>query len=212
MRIFQWCFFAKEHRLNGKIRKGNKKTTFEGLVDGFRMEAVKTILCNLKPDKSLLPDGIHPVLLRVCANDAAELLFIIFNESFITGEVPKDWRVAFLSIFKKGKKSKVGNYRPVSLTSVARKVMELLIKDQLTTFLQVSSFLTKVQHGFFKGKSCLTNLLKTFKFWTRALDEGYGIETIYLDYRKVFDKVSHSKLSCKNMEMEDGCYIGYRRS
>ena len=51
--------------------------------------------------------------------------------------------------------------------------MESLIRDQLTTFLKKGSLLTKVQHGFSKGKSCLTNLHETWKDWTRALDGGW---------------------------------------
>jgi len=33
-----------------------------------------------------------------------------------------------------------------------------------------------------KGRSCLTILLETFESWTHALDEGHGIDVIYLDY------------------------------
>ena len=41
------------------------------------------------------------------------------------GEVPEDWRIANVTpVFRKGKKEDVGNYRPVSLSSVPRKVME----------------------------------------------------------------------------------------
>ena len=45
-----------------------------------------------------------------------------------------------------------------------------------------------------KKRSCLTNLLETFEEWTKALDEGYGIDVIYLDYRKAFDSVPHKRL------------------
>jgi hypothetical protein len=50
------------------------------------------------------------------------------------------------------------------------------------------------QHGFMTGRSCLTNLLETFESWTKALDEGYGLDIIYLDYRKAFDSVPHVRL------------------
>jgi len=39
------------------------------------------------------------------------------------------------------------------------------------------------------GRSCLTNLLETLESWTRILDNGFGIDVIYLDYRKAFDTV-----------------------
>ena len=45
-----------------------------------------------------------------------------------------------------------------------------------------------------KGRSCLTYLLETLEAWTKALDNGYGIDAIYLGYRKAFDTVSHARL------------------
>jgi len=47
------------------------------------------------------------------------------------------------------------------------------------------------------GRSCLTNLLETLESWTRILDNGFGIDVIYLDYRKAFDTVPHSRLISK---------------
>jgi len=46
------------------------------------------------------------------------------------------------------------------------------------------------------GKSCLTNLLEveSLECWTKALDDGYGLDIIYLDYRKAFDSVPHKRL------------------
>ena len=50
------------------------------------------------------------------------------------------------------------------------------------------------QHGFMKHRSCLTNLLECLEEWTKALDDGYGVDVIYLDYRKAFDSVPHARL------------------
>jgi len=57
-----------------------------------------------------------------------------------------------------------------------------------------SGFLTDFQHGFTKGKSCSTNLLTAFEIWTKWVDEGYGVDIVYLDYRKAFDSVNQVKL------------------
>ena len=67
--------------------------------------------------------------------------------------------------------------------------MEALIKDKLLKFLEKHEVISKEQHGFMPGRSCLTNLLEALESWTRALDEGYGVDIIYLDYRKAFDSV-----------------------
>jgi len=48
-----------------------------------------------------------------------------------------------------------------------------------------------------RGRSCLTNLLEAFENWTELLDEGHGIDIIYLDYRKAFDTVPHKRLLSK---------------
>jgi len=43
------------------------------------------------------------------------------------------------------------------------------------------------------------NLLKAFENWTEFLDEGHGVDVIYLDYRKAFDTVPHKRLTDKYM-------------
>ena len=40
-------------------------------------------------------------------------------------------------------------------------------------------------------------MLETFEAWTRILDEGFGVDVAYLDYRKAFDTVPHRRLLVK---------------
>ncbi len=71
------------------------------------------------------PDGLHPRVLRELVGVIAEPLFTIYQGSWLSGEVPEDWRLADVTpVYKKGRKENVGNYRTVSLTSVPGKVME----------------------------------------------------------------------------------------
>ena len=72
--------------------------------------------------------------------------------------------------------------------------MESLIKDSLKTFLDKKEAISNYQHGFTDGRSCLTNLLESLESWTQALDERFGIDVLYLDYRKAFDSVPHERL------------------
>ena len=70
------------------------------------------------------------------------------------------------------------------------------MKDAMVDYLESTGFYNHCQHGFVRGRSTLTNLLETLESWTRIglLDEGYGIDVIYLDYRKALDTVPHTRL------------------
>ena len=57
--------------------------------------------------------------------------------------------------------------------------------------------LSEKQHGFSKGKSCLTNLLETFEEITGNLDRGNGVDIVFLDYQKAFESVPHRRLLSK---------------
>jgi len=83
--------------------------------------------------KSMGLDGIHPRVLRELAEELAKPLPIIYQQSWLAGEVPDDWRITSVTLtYKKGWKENPGNYRPVSLTLVLGKIMEQFILSALT--------------------------------------------------------------------------------
>ena len=72
--------------------------------------------------------------------------------------------------------------------------MESIIKDQIIKPFNFFKFINGTQHGFTKGKSCLTNLLKFIEKVTDAIDKGKPFDCIYLDFAKAFDNVPHFRL------------------
>ena len=155
-------------------------------------------LTKLNVNKSQGPDELHGKLLYEVRDEITEALTRLFNLSLQTGVVPQDWRDADVCpLFKKGKKDKAENYRPVSLTSIVGKVLESIIKNRLVKHLEKHKLLKTSQHGFTSGRSCLTNLLIFFEFVTGELDKGNNVDLVYLDFCKAFDKVPHCRLGKK---------------
>ncbi|KAF4792172.1 hypothetical protein TURU_124106 [Turdus rufiventris] len=93
----------------------------------YKEETVRELLSSLDVHKSMGPDGIHLRVTRKLADGLAKPLSIIYQQSWDTGEVPDDWKLASVTpIHKKGGKEDPGNYRPVSLTSVPARIHPLL--------------------------------------------------------------------------------------
>jgi len=119
------------------------------------------------------PDEIHPRTLREQVEELAKPLSIIYQQSWLTGEVTDGWRITSVtSIYKKGQKEDPGNYRPVSLTSVPGKIMERFILSALRGHVRDNQGIRPSQHGFMKGRSCLTNLISFCDQVTHVVDEG----------------------------------------
>ena len=159
---------------------------------------MKKKLKAMNVNKSPNPDGHHPVLLKELADELALALAIVCQKSLSEGCLPQEWKDAHISpIFKKGKKSVPGNYRPVSLTSIICKVIESLFQDHVVHHITSKQLLTDNQHGFIHGHSCATNILAVFDAWTEATDMGLAVDAIYLDFAKAFDMVPHQRLITK---------------
>ncbi|XP_059805904.1 uncharacterized protein LOC132380941 [Hypanus sabinus] len=123
-------------------------------------EEVSELLKYIRTGKSPRPDGLFPRLLHEAREEIAEPLARIFVSSLSTGMVLEDWKeVNVVPMFKKGSRDSPGNNRPVSLTSVVGKLLEKILRDRMYGHLENHGLIRDSQHGFMKGRSCLTSLI-----------------------------------------------------
>ena len=124
-------------------------------------------------------------VLQECASEISPALTAIFQKSVDSGELPRDWRNANIApVFKKGDKHLPENYRPVSLTCVASKLLEHIICRHLLDHLDKHNVLSSLNHRFRAGYSCETQLVVTAHDLLESFDSDTQADVLVLDFSK----------------------------
>ncbi|XP_065675658.1 uncharacterized protein LOC136091872 [Hydra vulgaris] len=161
----------------------------------INFEATLAYLKGLNPNKSIGADNISPKVLKECAAQMTYPLTLLYNKALSEGSTPTAWKQSHVTpLFKKGSRLDAANYRPVSITSAPCKVMEKIIREQITKYLEKTSTISHNQHGFMSKKGCTSNLLESVDYITKALSKRNFVDIAFLDFAKAFDKVSHRRL------------------
>ena len=150
---------------------------------------VKKEFSNINNNKSCGPEEIYIKISRVIA--------FLLIKSMGQGVIPKDWKRANVSlIYKKGSRNCAENYRPISLTSLICKLMETFVKRAIMNHLTDLKLLSDKQYGFINGRSTTTQLLRYLDKCIEIIanNNPLVVDSIYLDFAKVFDSVPHRGL------------------
>ncbi len=154
---------------------------------------VRLSLESINISKATGPDHLSGKILKECAAQLAPSLTLLFNKSLQLGIVPDLWKAANVApIHKKDDKSNAANYRPISLLCLPSKLLERCIFNHIIH--KTKHLITRLQHGFLKGRSTTTQLLIVLHEIITNLDKNLQTDIIYLDFSKAFDSVSHKLL------------------
>ena len=161
----------------------------------FTEEDIIQAIKEVKPNAASGPDEIPIKALKECKENVAHPIFLIWQDSVANGVVPSCYKESVVTpIHKKDSKVKAKNYRPVSLTSHIVKIFERVLRTRIVDFFERNEIICNSQHGFRKGRSCLTELLDHIDDILSGLVQNKDTDVIYLDYAKAFDKVDHELL------------------
>lgn len=142
---------------------------------------VLKLLKTLDLSKSGGPDLIPPIFIVNCADSVVEPLCILLRRSLSEGYVPKIWKSAFVTpVFKKGDKSDIRNYRPISKICLFSKILERIVYNDVYSALQFN--FGDEQHGFLKKRSTTTNLILSHEYITSGMEGHAQVDVIYTDY------------------------------
>ena len=160
------------------------------------------LLLKLDTTKSTGHDGVSSKMLKCTSFSIADSLCKLFNLSLSTGTFPSDWKLGRITAIPKGSNSKHSSgYRPISVPTIASKLIERHVKTIIMEFLNENSPISTKQWGFMTNRSTMSALIKVIDDWSKALDQGYEVCVIFFDVSKAFDTVPHSLLLAKLREL-----------
>ncbi|RMC16430.1 hypothetical protein DUI87_06759 [Hirundo rustica rustica] len=124
-------------------------------------EAVRELLSHLDAHKYLGSDGIHPRMMMELADELAKPLSIIYHQSWLTGEVPDDWKLANVTpIHQKG-----GKEDPVFPHVTPKGINGIDFKGEAITFKATTAgILATLSH-------CIELMVKREESWQKRLDK-----------------------------------------
>jgi flavodoxin len=115
-------------------------------------EEVLDIIQGFSTSKACGPYSIPTKILKEFSNFLITPITAIINKSLREGIFPSLLKNALVcAIFKKGDKTKCGNYRPISLLSNISKIFERIMYNRIESFLDEYDTIYEYQFGFRKN-------------------------------------------------------------
>lgn len=153
-----------------------------------------------KSKKSSCPDidGVSPEMLKLAGPVIAEPLSWVINSTIVSQKVPSVWKQArIIPLHKKKEKFLASNYRPISILPTCSKIMEEIVRSQLSKYCNTMGIIPPSQHGFQAGKSTITALGAVTHDWKASRQSGLEVGCLLFDLSAAFDLIDVDILAAK---------------
>lgn len=157
-----------------------------------------SIISSLKNSKAVGHDDLRTDVIKKNAYIIAKPLAHALNLSLVQGSFPDILKKSVVKpLHKKGTKTDMGNYRPVTIVPIFSKIFEKVMYNRLISFLENNNVITEHQHGFRKSRCTSLATFKLVKSVMDAIDNHIPATVLFMDMSKAFDFVSHKRLLTK---------------
>lgn len=165
----------------------------DALDDSPSIIEVNCAISQMKSNKASGPDGIPAEIFKeggdVLTSALHELILMIWD----TEDLPEDLRNAVIvTIFKKGSKSICGNYRGITLLSIAGKILARILLNRLRP--TAEEMLPETQCGFRPSRGTADMVFVARQIQEKCREQQQELYLAFIDLTKAFDSVNREAL------------------
>ena len=117
-------------------------------------------------------------------------LVTLFNTILETKKYPEDWSCGIITpIYKSGENDNPDNYKGITFNSCLSKLLNLLLANRLTSFVNEKGILRYNQIGFRKGFHIADHVLTIKTIIDKYLSKNQKLYFCFVDFRKAYDSI-----------------------
>ena len=154
------------------------------------MEEIRKAIFQTNTGRASGKDGIPAEIYKVAGPNTLEAFQDILLRRWDEEEMPDGFRDAlFVALYKnKGSKTDCGNYRAISLLSIAGKIFARVVLNRLIAVSEKN--LPEAQCGVKPGKSTLDMIFVVTQLQEKCLQQNMPFFSVLIDLTKAFDTVN----------------------
>lgn len=119
----------------------------------------------------------------------------LINQSLKEGCIPECWKVSTIIPIPKIKNTKnAQEFRPINTMPTDEKIIETIVKNQLSQYIEENKLLNDFQSAFRCGHSCETALNNVIHEWSKEIEYGKYVMVVFLDLKRAFETVDRSRM------------------
>jgi len=162
--------------------------TNSSLTQSLTLEEVVKAILALPKNKAPGQDRIPIEFFQSCVNEVAPSLLMAYTAMLNSGEASTFINRGLITLIPKtGDRSKLGNWRPITLLGCIYKILAKALAGRLQTFLP--SIIRPNQTGFVEGRSILDNVFMAQDSLSWAEESNQDLVLLLLDFEKAFDRI-----------------------
>ena len=162
------------------------------------MTELKEIISNIEVAKSSGVEHLSCKVLKDAFSSVPHVLLHIMNLSIATATVPDSWKQAtILPLEKVTNATSASDFRPISLLPLPGKILERVVSNQMTGYLESNNLLSENQSGYRSKHSTIATISDFTDEVHAATDLNQLTLAVFIHFRKAFDCVDHTILKSK---------------